>query len=155
MPFCSLVDHHCDVESLSRKWILLEYNSFYIWFKHDIIIKYEQLSVWSLINNVMLKYLFWVSYILRLYAQTCTPNRHALYFFYFWVWGLPSNLPVFYVLYIWMACVCPVFGVFCQVYMCVLCLQLLGRCLLTSWRQPRLSWHRGQRLGNFGCKSGW
>ena len=44
------------------------------------MIKYEQLSVWSLINNVMLTYLCWASYILRLCAQTCTPNRHALSF---------------------------------------------------------------------------
>ena len=43
-----------------------------------MLIKSEQLSVVSLIKNVMLKYLFWVSYILRLCAQTCTPNRHAL-----------------------------------------------------------------------------
>ena len=43
-----------------------------------MLIKSEQLSVGSLIKNVMLKYLFWASYILRLCAQTCTPNRHAL-----------------------------------------------------------------------------
>ena len=42
-----------------------------------MLIKSEQLSVGSLIKNVMLKYLFWASYILRLCAQTCTPNRHA------------------------------------------------------------------------------
>ena len=45
-----------------------------------MLIKSEQLSVGSLIKNVMLKYLFWASYILRLCAQTCTPNRHALDF---------------------------------------------------------------------------
>ena len=45
-----------------------------------MLIKSEQLSVGSLIKNVMLKYLFWASYILRLCAQTCTPNRHALMF---------------------------------------------------------------------------
>ena len=44
-----------------------------------MLIKSEQLSVVSLIKNVMLKYLFWASYILRLCAQTCTPNRHALH----------------------------------------------------------------------------
>ena len=43
-----------------------------------MLIKSEQLSVGSLIKNVMLKYLFWASYILRLCAQTCTPNRHVL-----------------------------------------------------------------------------
>ena len=43
-----------------------------------MLIKSEQLSVGSLIKNVILKYLFWASYILRLCAQTCTPNRHAL-----------------------------------------------------------------------------
>ena len=43
-----------------------------------MLIKSEKLSVWSLINNVMLTYLCWASYILRLCAQTCTPNRHAL-----------------------------------------------------------------------------
>ena len=45
-----------------------------------MLIKSEQLSVGSLIKNVMLKYLFWASYILRLCAQTCTPNRQALYY---------------------------------------------------------------------------
>ena len=45
-----------------------------------MLIKSEQLSVGSLIKNVMLKYLFWASYILRLCAQTCTPNRHALHY---------------------------------------------------------------------------
>ena len=43
-----------------------------------MLIKSEQLSVGSLIKNVMLKYLFWASYILRLCAQTCTPNRHIV-----------------------------------------------------------------------------
>ena len=40
--------------------------------------KYEQLSVWSLIKNVMLTYQLWTLYVLWLCAKTCTPNRPAL-----------------------------------------------------------------------------
>ena len=66
------------ISKINIAWILCLHDLCFIRITYDNKIMYEQFSVWSLIKNVIWTYSLWAIYILRLCAQTCTPNRHAL-----------------------------------------------------------------------------
>ena len=66
------------ISKINIAWILCLHDLCFIRITYDNTIMYEQFSVWSLIKNVIWTYSLWAIYILRLCAQTCTPNRHAL-----------------------------------------------------------------------------